>query len=109
MEVTVLTWIISAAGLLIVALVVWSVRLFHGERTLRVPAERIRLETVTRGEFQEYIPVTATVVPLTTHYLSATEGGRVVNIERGQGYVPPPPRRWGTVHLSDGGYVSSSV
>jgi HlyD family secretion protein len=76
-------WI--AVGLALVVLVVWSVRLFHGEKTLRVPTERIRISTVTRGEFQEYIPVTAAVIPLTTHYLSATEGGRVEEIYREAG------------------------
>jgi HlyD family secretion protein len=78
-----IAWI--AAGLVLVALVVWSVRLFHGARTLRIPAERIQVSTVTRGEFQEYIPVTAAVVPLTTHYLSATEGGRVEEVYREAG------------------------
>jgi HlyD family secretion protein len=78
-----IAWI--AVGLAVVVLVVWSVRLFHGARTLRIPAERIDVSIVTRGEFLEYIPVTATVVPLTTHYLSATEGGRVEEVYREAG------------------------
>jgi HlyD family secretion protein len=76
-----------AVGLAVIALVAWSVHLFRGERTLRVPVERIRISTVARGEFQEYVPITATVVPLTTHYLDASEGGRVEEIYREAGSV----------------------
>jgi HlyD family secretion protein len=75
----------AAAGLALVAVVAWSAHLFRGKQTLRVPTERIQVSTVTRGEFQEYIPVTANVVPLTTHFLSATEGGRVEEVIREAG------------------------
>jgi HlyD family secretion protein len=82
---TLRTFAWMAAGLAIVAVVAWSAHLFRGRNTMRVPTERIRVSTVTRGEFQEYIPVTANVVPLTTHFLSATEGGRVEEVIREAG------------------------
>jgi HlyD family secretion protein len=47
---------------------------------LRVPRERVRIATVVRGEFQEYLPLTGTLVPRTTHYLDAAEGGRVETV-----------------------------
>jgi len=74
-----------AAALAMVVLVAWSVRLFRGERTLRVPLERIRISTVLRGEFLEYIPITATAVPITTHHLVAAEGGRIEEVFREAG------------------------
>ncbi|RJX30489.1 MAG: HlyD family efflux transporter periplasmic adaptor subunit [Desulfurivibrio sp.] len=48
----------------------------HSSR-LKVDAEHITISTVRRGPFQEYIPVTGTVIPLKTVYLDAVEGGRV--------------------------------
>ncbi|MFQ5709606.1 MAG: efflux RND transporter periplasmic adaptor subunit [bacterium] len=47
---------------------------------LNVQAERITIARVTRGPFQEFIPVTGTVIPIKTIYLDAVEGGRVEKI-----------------------------
>jgi HlyD family secretion protein len=44
---------------------------------LNVKAERLQVSTVSIGEFQEYVPFTGTVIPISTHYLDAVEGGRV--------------------------------
>lgn len=44
---------------------------------LNVDAERITVSEVKRGPFQEFIPVNGVVMPLTTIYLDALEGGRV--------------------------------
>jgi HlyD family secretion protein len=78
-----LAWIIT--GLAVVVLVVWSTISYQGGRALRVPAERVTVSAVTSGEFQEFIPVTGTFVPTTTHYLDATEGGRVEQVYREAG------------------------
>ena len=40
-------------------------------------AERITISEVTEGPFQEFIPVNGVVLPITTIYLDALEGGRV--------------------------------
>lgn len=50
------------------------------ESTLRVSPERIAASTVTRGPFQEFIPVSGSVVPINNLYLDAVEGGRVEEI-----------------------------
>jgi HlyD family secretion protein len=65
------------AAAAIVAIVVFGV--VNGTRgtRLRVSEERLRIDAVERGVFQEYIPVIGAVVPVTTHYLDASEGGRV--------------------------------
>ena len=44
---------------------------------LNVDADKITISTVKEGEFQEYIPVTGTVLPKTTYYLDAIQGGIV--------------------------------
>jgi HlyD family secretion protein len=44
---------------------------------LNVKGDRITIDTVIEGDFQEYIPVTGSVIPIKTVYLDAFEGGRV--------------------------------
>ena len=48
-----------------------------GKSKLDVDTERITISTITKGPFQEFIPVNGVVMPLTTIYLDATEGGVV--------------------------------
>ena len=49
-------------------------------RTLNVDADRLTLSTVAHGTFREYIPVTGNIVPRTTVYLDAIEGGQVTEV-----------------------------
>lgn len=44
---------------------------------LNVDADKITISTVAEGDFQEFIPVTGTVLPKTTFYLDAIQGGIV--------------------------------
>jgi HlyD family secretion protein len=46
-------------------------------RALKVQNDRIVISTVSRGEFDDYIPVRGQVAPLKTVFLDAIEGGRV--------------------------------
>ena len=48
-----------------------------GNSKLNVQKERISINTATQGVFQENIPVNGIVLPITTIYLDALEGGRV--------------------------------
>jgi HlyD family secretion protein len=48
-----------------------------GGSKLNVDTERITISEVTKGKFQENIPVNGVVLPQTTIYLDAIEGGRV--------------------------------
>jgi HlyD family secretion protein len=48
-----------------------------GGSTLRIDSRKVTVSTVERGEFLEFIAVNATVMPITTFYLDAVEGGRV--------------------------------
>ncbi len=64
------------AGLFVGA-VLYEFLLGDHSSKLNVQVERIRISTVERGPFQEFIPVRGTVLPILTIYLDALEGGRV--------------------------------
>ena len=51
-----------------------------GKSKLTVDPERLTISEVTKGPFQEFIPVNGVVLPITTIYLDAVEGGRVEKI-----------------------------
>ena len=61
----------------IVALIVASYMFTSGKSQLNVDTERITISEIKKGPFQEFIPVNGVVMPLTTIYLDAVEGGRV--------------------------------
>lgn len=64
---------ITALALLILA----SFYFTSGKSKLNVDTERITISEVTKGPFREFIPVNGIVLPVTTIYLDALEGGRV--------------------------------
>lgn len=61
----------------IAALIGGSYYFTSGKSKLNVDTERITISEVKKGPFQEFIPVNGVVLPLTTIYLDASEGGRV--------------------------------
>ena len=65
---------------LIVALIVFVIVKTSGGSKLNVDKERISIHTVSNDVFQENIPVSGIVLPVTTIYLDALEGGRVEEI-----------------------------
>ncbi|MBU1337882.1 MAG: efflux transporter periplasmic adaptor subunit [Acidobacteria bacterium] len=66
------------AAFIILVLYVFLFKL--NKSSLNVKKERITISSVTRGPFQEFIPVQGEVMPLRTHYIPAGEGGRIVEI-----------------------------
>lgn len=66
-----------AAGIAIVALIVYVMIATSGPSKLNVEQDRITISTAQVAPFQENIPVNGIVMPLTTIYLDAVEGGRV--------------------------------
>ncbi len=54
--------------------------------TYALPRDRVAVSTVTSGMFLDFIPIRGNVMPLTTVYLDAVEGGRVEKllVEEGQ-------------------------
>jgi HlyD family secretion protein len=70
--------ILTIAGIVaIIALIGGSYYFTSGKSKLNVDTDRITISEITKGTFQERIPVNGVVLPLTTIYLDAVEGGRV--------------------------------
>ena len=67
--------IIGITALLL--LIIGSIYFTSGKSKLNVEEERISISEVKKGAFQEFIPVNGVVLPQTTIYLDAVEGGRV--------------------------------
>ena len=68
----------TVVGILALALLIGgSIYYTSGGSKLNVEAERITISEVKKGTFQEFIPVPGIVLPQTTIYLDAVEGGRV--------------------------------
>ena len=67
--------ILIVAG--IVILIAASYYYTSGKSKLNVDKERITINEISKGSFQEIIPVNGIVLPVTTIYLDALEGGRV--------------------------------
>lgn len=66
------------AGIAAVILLIGaSVYLTSGKSKLNVATDRITISEIKEGPFKEFIPVNGVVLPVTTIYLDAMEGGRV--------------------------------
>jgi HlyD family secretion protein len=58
----------------------WLVTMLLGGRSLSVNAQRILVSPVTVGTFEDFIPLRGRLVPRSTVYLDAIEGGRVERV-----------------------------
>jgi HlyD family secretion protein len=78
---------IYAAGLLFVAFVLYSFFFADKRSKLNIDLEKITISEVNYGVFQDFIPVTGSVLPQTTRYLDAKEGGIIQVIEKETGDI----------------------
>ena len=70
--------ILTFAGVgALVLLIVGSIYFTSGKSRLNVDTERITISEIKKGTFQDFIPVNGVVMPVSTIYLDAMEGGRV--------------------------------
>ena len=70
--------ILTIAGIVgIIILIGGAYYLTSGKPRLNVEKERITISEIKSGPFKEFIPVNGIVLPITTIYLDALEGGRV--------------------------------
>jgi len=67
-------------AVLLVALIGYAIASGTGGKRLNVDQEKVTIGLVTEGPFQELISVTGTVLPRTTVYLDAVEGGRIEEV-----------------------------
>ncbi len=70
----------GVAVILAIAFVWWLAGLLLGGRSLSVNAQRISVSTATVGTFEDFIPLRGRLVPRSTVYLDAIEGGRVEKV-----------------------------
>ena len=69
------------AGALVAALFIyWLVAMLLGGRTLSVNSQRVFVSEVSTGTFEDFIPLRGRLVPRSTVYLDAIEGGRVEEV-----------------------------
>ena len=68
---------VAGSILLVLLLGYMTLKAATGGSKLNVATERIAINTTAQGVFQENIPVNGVVLPITTIYLDALEGGRV--------------------------------
>lgn len=70
----------TAASLLIVVFAWWLINTLMSGRSLSINSQRITVSAVTVGTFEDFIPLRGRLVPRSTVYLDAIEGGRVDQI-----------------------------
>jgi HlyD family secretion protein len=69
------------AGAILAALFIyWLAGMLLGGRTLSVNSQRVFVSDVTVGTFEDFIPLRGRLVPRSTVYLDAIEGGRVEEV-----------------------------
>jgi HlyD family secretion protein len=86
---------IAVAAVILVAAAIAGYVHFGLSRTMEVRADRVVIASVAPGVFDEYVPANALIVPRTTAFLDAIEGGQVAEVlveegafvERGQPLV----------------------
>jgi HlyD family secretion protein len=66
-----------AGAVLAAVFIYWLVGMLLGGRSLSVNSQRIFVSPVTVGTFEDFIPLRGRLVPRSTVYLDAIEGGRV--------------------------------
>jgi len=69
-----------AGGVIVGVLIIYQIGFSDKSSRLNVERQRLVISTVKRGDFQEFIPVIGTVIPIKTIYLDAIEGGSVEHL-----------------------------
>ena len=67
-------------GVLLLVFAWWFINTLLDGRSLSVDTGRITVSTVTSGTFEDYIPLRGRLMPRSTVYLDAIEGGRVEQV-----------------------------
>jgi len=67
-------------GIVALAFVWWLTSALLGGRSLSVNSQRVSVSEVTIGTFEDFIPLRGRLVPRSTVYLDAIEGGRIEQV-----------------------------
>ena len=79
----------AAAAIVVVVFIAWFTDTLLSGRSLSVDSQRVKVSSVTVGTFEDFIPLRGRLVPSSTVYLDAIEGGRVEEILVEDGAVVP--------------------
>jgi len=72
---------VYAVGAVVAALFIWWLGgMLLGGRSLSVNSQRVYVSPVTVGTFEDFVPLRGRLVPRSTVYLDAIEGGRVEQV-----------------------------
>jgi len=69
-----------SGSILVAFIIIYQLSFSDKSSRLNVNRERMVISTVRQGDFQEFIPVIGSVVPIKTYYLDAIEGGSVEHL-----------------------------
>jgi HlyD family secretion protein len=69
-----------ALGVLVIVFAWWLTDTLLGGRSLSVDSQRVMISDVTVGTFEDFIPLRGRLMPRSTVYLDAIEGGRVEQV-----------------------------
>jgi len=72
--------LIISGGILIFGFVWYQSAIITGVKSLTINQDKIVISVITKGVFEDFIPVRGRVIPAKTLYLDAIEGGRVERI-----------------------------
>ncbi len=86
----ILPWV---GGVAVVGLIAASYFSTTGKSKLNVEEDKIMISEVSKGSFQEFIPVNGIVMPIQTIYLDALEGGRVEELYVEDGAIVKNPEQ----------------
>ena len=70
----------AAGGIAVLVFAWWFIDMLAGGRSLSVNSQRITISPVTTGVYEDFIPLRGRLVPRSTVFLDAIEGGRVEEI-----------------------------
>jgi len=70
----------AAGGVAVLVFAWWFVDMLMGGRSMSVNSQRITASPVTTGTYEDFIPLRGRLVPRSTVFLDAIEGGRVEQI-----------------------------
>ncbi len=73
-----IAWV--GGGAVLSFVLIYALLSVGGSSTLRLEASKLTVSEVVSGEFQEFIAVSGTIVPIKTFYLDATQGGTVTQV-----------------------------
>ncbi len=76
---------IYAFSLLAAGLIIWQVLAHKPIETQKIQRDQLFIAEILEGDFDDYISVEGSVVPISTIYLDAYEGGRVVEKYKEEG------------------------